>query len=326
MNASRLRILLVALVALVALAVVDVADGDDAEAELHADLKALHENVREQAATLRTLREKVREKAAKLKQYKRMKNDSDEETHSVAESASVDANPTMAASKSFDWTQCKSEGGQKECARCSGSKDGALPCHEVPIMRGTTGRRYADCSDDDVWKGKYFYQFGTPGKCKSCGTGSCLGFENDWALSGVAATTERFPVISDEKARGAVITKAFVTHPNKASKHVGLFMMKRVVLHACTGKTTACKANTRVADVMKIGYCINCPEKKYPHCKQGKCSVFQSENARAATDEMRKAFSELCLPVAFNTAGGLKKPFQCSVEDQKLADFVFASF
>ena len=59
-----------------------------------------------------------------------------------------------------------------------------------------------------------------------------------------------------------VLTKVWATHPTKASKSVGIVMFKRLVTHKCTGNKPAfCKRGDTVADVYKVGYCVNCKAK-----------------------------------------------------------------
>jgi len=122
--------------------------------------------------------------------------------------------------KGWDWTKCKSEGGKRNCAMCSDAvnKAGMLPCNTV-----TGGAPISQCPDHNMAANrKYWYQNGSTGK------GMCKGFAEVAALTGTSVTSWKFPGAAFG-AESLVLTKAFVTHPHKASRKVGIFMFKRLV-------------------------------------------------------------------------------------------------
>ena len=168
--------------------------------------------------------------------------------HLVVEEASsrslVDRGGPKCEAGTFDWTQCKSEGGPKNCAKCKGGDlgdNGALPCGSASV----------DCPDNKLWKGQFFIVNGM-------GEGECKGSTTDAGLKGIAMTTYAFPggicnSSAPELLRNLVATKAYVTHPHKASRNVGVVIFKRLVMHRCTGTNPAfCKKGTEVADVFKV--------------------------------------------------------------------------
>jgi len=229
---------------------------------------------------------------------------------------------SLGEENAFDWTQCKSEGGGKQCASCT-----MLPCDKVEASSGMlfagaasllrsrkkdSKSKYSSCPDDKIWKGAFFIQYG------SSGQGHCNDFTHDSAIKGVAMTSFRFPTVgntSAPKGGNLVLTKSFVTHPNKASKNVGMFMFKRLVTHLCTGKTKACKKGQTVADVMKVGYCVNCDK-----------DVFGSIFSESQTHDEKKTFAKDCIPKAFKADGKLKSSFKCSDSDMQFARASLAGF
>ena len=130
------------------------------------------------------------------------------------------------------------------------------------------------------------------------------------ALTGIVQSTRKFPTLGN----ALVITKAWVTHPNKASPRVGVYMFKRVVTHKCTGEyPDFCQKGATVVDVYKTGVCVKCHY-----------DVFPNKLARETNDTHRISFVEKCLPKAVNqTTGGLKTEFLCS--DSKDASWAEAT-
>jgi len=252
--------------------------------------------------------------------------------------------PTKAPTKPptpFDWTQCKSEGGLKNCAKCKGGDDNAfLPCDTVPSTTNALGPSpkvpSIDCPDDKLWKGSYFQGWHSP---QGRGTGTC----RDSIPCGQSASTEStydFPggiynSSADKLDRNLVATKAFVTHPTGASENVGVVMFKRMVMHQCTGtKPDVCKKGDKVADVFKQGYCVNCKSKKYSEHSMylryadcgDNCTVFRTPFAKHATKDHKKAFAGECFTEAFTPEGTMKEDYQCSKEDMLYASANIAMF
>ena len=162
------------------------------------------------------------------------------------------------------------------------------------------------CPDDKIVSNrKYFKQDGNRG------TGKCKPLDKSDALAGLATTTYKFPA----PGNSLVLTKAFVTHPHKAHRSVGIVMFTRLVTHTCTGSTSACKKGTTVADVFKVGVCVKCDY-----------NVFPSITSSDAKDEHKKSFVTKCLPKAIDAKGTVKAGFRCTGDDKKYADASVAGF
>jgi len=201
---------------------------------------------------------------------------------------------------SFDWSQCISEGGAKNCAVCDTS-GGALPCSKV-----SKGVKSTACRDDSMSATLKFWKMNGISK-----KGACQHFAGPGPMVGSASTAYAFPTLGSN----LVLSKGFVTHPNKASKPIGVFIFKRLVTHSCTGKGGACTKGTQVADVYKIGYCVRC-----------NTNVF-SDRIGGNKIEDKQVFARDCLPKAFNNVTGtLNKGFECSGNDAKLATASIAGY
>ena len=117
------------------------------------------------------------------------------------------------------------------------------------------------------------------------------------------------------------MTKVFTTHPNKAKESVGVVMFKRLVTHTCTGKNpAACKKGADgkmpvVADVHKMGFCVDCREKIFPNRAVG-----------YMTEESQKDFLNKCLPKAIDDKGAIKDAYKCTGKDKILAEASIAGF
>lgn len=206
-------------------------------------------------------------------------------------------------SKPFDWSQCKSEGGSKDCAVCDTSPprgNNVLPCSKVVKGRGKLldagiqGGKITDCRDDDILRKRKVW-------IPLMGFGSCVDLGHISSLKGIARTAYGLEG-TDVGKDSLVLTKIWVTHPNMAEEEVGVVMFKRIVMHKCTGrnKPSACIKGTTVADVHKDGYCIQCDE-----------AIFR-RYAEATTDDMSRKFVNECLPKAVDpTTGELKANFKC---------------
>ena len=153
------------------------------------------------------------------------------------------------STQEFDWTQCKSEGGTKNCARCSGDGNGALPCDKVLVG----SHKASECPDHEFWRGKLFMQTASSatGRCYPVGASKQLA-----SFQGNPLTSRVFPIVNQSQAgngSNAVITKMLVAHPDHASEDVGVFVFKRLVTHICTGaKPGACEQGEIAVDVMKV--------------------------------------------------------------------------
>jgi len=156
--------------------------------------------------------------------------------------------PTPPPSPPFNWTQCQSEGGPKNCAKCKSGAlgdNGALPCDSASV----------DCPDNKLWTGSYFlHEKATTRKPR--GIPTCSTLERN-GVSGSTMSNYDFPGgIGNSSAvkldRNLVATKVLVAHPDGASFNVGVVMFKRMVMHRCTAKSAVCKEGDQVADVFKV--------------------------------------------------------------------------
>ena len=116
-----------------------------------------------------------------------------------------------------------------------------------------------------------------------------------------------------------VVTKVFITHPNQANRAVGLVLVKRLVTHTCTGRTSACKRGTIVADVFKLvsqlGVCVKCNYDVFPHIK-----------AIKANANHQWSFVNNCLLKAIDANGKIKVAFRCSGGDKTYSVGTVAGF
>lgn len=210
----------------------------------------------------------------------------------------------------FDWTQCVSEGGSKKCALCDDA-GGVLPCSKVEqayLRKGVKkmGHKSSKCLDSKVMANqRFFYVDGVTGGP------SCASFRLS-ALKGFAKTAfgQWAPLGPDAN----VFTKVFVTHPQKASRSVGMILVKRVVTHHCSKTTTSCDKGALVADVFKTGLCVKCTKDVFAHTLTAKMQ--QSE---------QEAFIK-CLPGAFKSDGSLKNEYACTGKDVQYAQASLMSY
>merc|ERR1712166_1344682 len=182
----------------------------------------------------------------------------------------------------FNWAQCRSEGGDKDCAKCKGGRlarplargeaPGALPCDVIPMkMDGKPllplNKVTSDnCLDQELHiKGSFFMVSGAgPGRDQAGwgGTPECQKFTTLFGLKGIVQTTYFFPCMYGT----LVATKALIAHPHQTKESVGVVMFKRTVIHKCTGaKPEFYKEGDEVADVFKQGFCVRCPTKAYSY-------------------------------------------------------------
>jgi len=255
------------------------------------------------------------------------------------------------SSTPFDWTMCQSEGGPENCALCSHAEGGGLPCHmfKPAPMSNSYCKCPDECRDDkmSIMKG-YWWAHGGP-EWGVRGGGQCLDFTSKRPLPGVIKGFAFFNFNSALGHNAKILTKGWLTHPTGACKPIGIFMFKRVVSHKCTGKGTnpnACKkvlnpnySNSTcheekplkcpsdnchceykmpiVADVYKVGFCINCTPTKFR---------FRSRWAMYIGDLERQRFGSQCLAKAFDEKGELKKGFECEGKDLALAEAEIMGF
>jgi len=153
-----------------------------------------------------------------------------------------------------------------------------------------------DCPDSKVFQNGRFNQF------LPHATTRCDDFTGTTAILGIALPTKTNAMAETLGKNATVITKMIVTHPNWASKQTGMLMVKRVVTHLCTGKTSSCIKGTEVADVYKKGLCVTCPDS---------ITVFSSKQTRHMLPSEQQAFFTDCVKIAFEANGELKQSFAC---------------
>ena len=131
-----------------------------------------------------------------------------------AQNASVTATEDISEATppgQIDWTQCVSEGGKKDCAKCNNSGKGLLPCDEVKPTKGEPSNKAAACPDDDMGsKGACFQQMGGNHSSAMSGKGECIHLKdrNPAKLTGIVSTTYNFPGAEGDRTT----TMDFIDH------------------------------------------------------------------------------------------------------------------
>ena len=234
---------------------------------------------------------------------------------------------------SFDWSQCKSERGSKNCALCD-LAGGGLPCSHIkepadPTHKwhGCKSGLYADCPDGKIWEtGRYFSMREGKGECipvsyslqkqkKKCPRkGSMIRGALNADITVKWASVHTGLPGGMTAANASVAAKALVkplAHSESVA-YTGLFMFKRMTLH--TGKN-----GTFVGDTYKIAWCIRCKTKK---------PIF--EKHWLITDDQKRNFMDNCFRRAFirkgKLAGQIQEDWQCSAKDLTLAKREVALF
>jgi hypothetical protein len=110
-----------------------------------------------------------------------------------------------------------------------------------------------------------------------------------------------------------VLTKVQARHPDGAAKNAGVISLKRLVMHThtVTGKT--------VADVMKVGYCIRCPDFTFSNIWAA--DINPTEFPNFVNECVVNAFSD-----GSSQSAGLKPEYRCTGEDSKFAQASIAGF
>lgn len=243
--------------------------------------------------------------------------------------------PSKPYGGSFNWTQCKSEGGDKNCALCSDVEGGALPCPGI----------HKECRDDRIAVTGKFFQV-QPSKFKLSENHKpellCTPLdakEKNLAMTGEPSTVwGEFPGLGKESM---VLTKVRVSGVHLASSSVGVLIFKRLVTHTCTGKGKAgsCTKGARVADVYKEGYCIKCrshdgkrtTKNERVFAPRGKHNEVATE-ASLVTDDQRREFLDKCLKrsdytlKAIDKDGNIEPKFECKGDDLKKAEASIVGF
>lgn len=210
------------------------------------------------------------------------------------------------AIKDFDWSQCISESGTKNCALCEDA-GGALPCTAGDVNGDGHKGKASECPDGEMTrKLKYF---------------SADGFDNtprcrDMKEAFTPVESTNFKMFDDPGS--SVITKAWITHPHNASPEVGVFVFKRIVTHLCSGKTGTCIKDTPIADVHKVAYCVKCPktfrgeslEPAWFKSPQAWTKHYEWPHTIPVADV--KEFGKVCFSKAFDPLGEVYPDFDCA--------------
>jgi hypothetical protein len=254
-----------------------------------------------------------------------------------------------AGTSSFDFSQCISEGGTKNCALCSDQTEqkdnngniiraaGALRCDLVANQNFANGKASSDCRDSEVYKNGLFIH----GTDTYKGLGSC----QEWKISNqgahilvsrdVTLIDREFPGFATSGNKQAiVITKMRVGHPHMASKSVGIAVFKRVVMHRCqknAGCPSGASKGASVGDSVKIGYCVNCDMSKLTGQELKALGVSEtwtpfSHTKGFATDTEKNNFLNKCFKHAFNSDGSVKDRWACTGQDMILAQSEIGAF
>jgi hypothetical protein len=230
---------------------------------------------------------------------------------------------------SFSWSECGSETeGGKNCAKCKiedGDNFGGLNC----------GQGISACPDSISKLAAWFP------------SGGCVSF-NEMLNQGAQVdiysgpNDSLIPGSDGTLAKPYIITKGTTSRMHKGRNEYGAIFFKRAVIHPHTTETNEDGKPVMVADVYKVGYCINCgsvtfqgehflkqepknckgcckaSERGWPHraeCAGGaqgniwNCTRF--DHCKASTTERHEAFFNECLTQAFDSSGDLKAAFEC---------------
>jgi len=214
-------------------------------------------------------------------------------------------NNNLDAESGFNWRQCKSEGGTKNCALCDNS-GGVLPCSTVNQLNRWKGALAKDCPDNKLWDTqKTWYNF----KRGS----ACVPLFDYAVLDHVEITWSNWSKPMD-MGDNWISTKVTVTHPHQTAKNIGALIFKRIVSHTCTGGP-GCTQGSLVADTYKIGWCIKCDR-----------NIWNSWSVRGMTREQREQFAKHCIPRAFDTSGKIKDDFRCDSKTEHKVQVNIGSF
>merc|ERR1712166_379013 len=181
----------------------------------------------------------------------------------------------------------------KSAALCDNS-GGALDC-DSPKFKRSSGNMATDCPDHLMgYTQKYFRQNGVNG------FPTCQPFDDNTSISSATLTTNQFP--GHTGPNRWVISKAFVQHPPKAFRTVGVFGFKRVV---CTGN--GCKVHKQAACVD----CNECTGTSGPNRRRNKPFDGLSRGTGLTPAEDAKAFIKNCVSQAFSSDGKQKPNCKC---------------
>jgi len=137
---------------------------------------------------------------------------------------------------------------------------GTLDCESNPMSNKAVHKGSA-CLDN-LSSGKYY-------NARANGVGQCRPFNNKGAFASITIQDQ-----TSNQSRSGLVTKAFVAHPNKGNRAVGVFGFKRVL----------CNKNGGQCATFKNAVCIKCPE-----------PIFASIYEVDATMEEKSKFIDCCV-------------------------------
>jgi len=229
--------------------------------------------------------------------------------------------PTPIPAATFDWSQCTSEGGAKDCARCDNS-GGVLPCSLFKSKSDNAHNAALNCKDSELLKTLTFF---VPPDASVPGgdiTSLCKGFDSKMAAAGYVQTTSEFPTLGNTSV---VMSKARVAFAGGqvVRNNVVVLMFKRVVLHMKQDST-----KKKMGDVFKEGFCIRC-DRGWKNIFSDLKNVFPDLHVTrsAILEKHRISAVHECLQDVLNPETGmLKKENQCKETDKKFADAEILAF
>jgi len=205
--------------------------------------------------------------------------------------------------------------------KCSGNAqnqaqlNGTMDC-ETKSFKNKATHKGSECLDN-LSSGKHYMSINN-------GLGACRPFNSIWAFGSV--TTKD---LTSNQSRSGIVTKAFVAHPNMASRTVGVFGFKRVL----------CNKNGGQCATFKNAVCIKCPEPIFAKIYEVHATVQEKSKfidccvlghkqykvegkgwARDCAANMAANMTGTGAFTAFNDAAAeLKEAYQCSGDDVGLA-------
>ena len=247
------------------------------------------------------------------------------------------------------WKQCKSEGGNKNCAKC------VMPGDDTAALRCDVWPKYGDKAfahlgnyhrcPDDLSRGFFIFN-NAAGPRPSCGSFGSHNFQS--SEHGHLQTYTRTKMVSNKATKtvhhcvnepqcrsnsmflpgldctisGTVITTKATTvvlglDLGVQTKRHGGIMFKRAVMHNHSSKKDRQGVPLRVADVFKMGLCVKCPS-----------IVWSSEAAYSIEDKEHKVFWEKCVKPMWDKSNPprQKKAYKCGKKEMQAFQLILANF
>jgi len=226
------------------------------------------------------------------------------------------------------WKQCVSEGGNKNCAQCSGTDSGSLDCAAPSCVKTQCpSTTHKDCpeyftsqvlpSGREKYGPRFFQVSWLGGECKDFSDlkrhvpkmfhGWKIGWDNGEKTGTIIHGADKLlPGCNGTFDGPHVISKAIMEHPKYADKRWVALVHKRLVMHPHT--TT----NVMVADVFKVGLCVKCQTDVVTQAGDS----FANAKVRAVAANLpfldKEAIETACLKKAFDSnTRELKPEYRC---------------